>query len=69
MPVDIATISAFAAMIAPVYAALWHINRQIGGLNVETNVNSDDVDTIADGLDSLDNRVSDLEDDIQEIRG
>lgn len=61
MPVDVATVGAVFTFIAPLYAGLYHINRQIGSLNVETNVNADDVDDLARTVDDHENRIRAIE--------
>jgi|AntDeeMetagen681_2_1112603.scaffolds.fasta_scaffold00412_17 fumarate reductase subunit D len=61
MPVDIASVGVLAALILPVYGALWRISHQIGTLNVQTDSNSEDFDSLADVAESNRRRIRDIE--------
>ena len=53
MPVDVATVAALFALIAPLYGALWSLNRTMGSVDARTDHNEKSLEDIGSAVNRI----------------
>lgn len=57
MPIDVVTFGAIAGLIAPIYAALWSMNRRQGRIAKATEHNEGAIEDISTAVDRVETAV------------